>query len=76
MPLKSNGSSAFNTFAPNGNPVGLGLGHQRQRSKGGSSETTRYSAYSSPYSGYDRQSYGVNGLDYERDQGMTEFKVY
>ncbi|KAJ4351961.1 component of the polarisome [Didymosphaeria variabile] len=80
MPLKPNGSSTVNTYNPNtanGNPVGLGLGHQRQRSKGGSSESTRYSAYSSPYSGYDdRQSYGANGLGYERDQGMTEFKNY
>lgn len=72
MPLKSNVS----TNATNGNGLGLGLGHQRQRSKGGSSESTRYSAYSSPYSGYDRQSYGANGMGYERDQGMTEFKVY
>ncbi|KAF2440126.1 hypothetical protein P171DRAFT_435927 [Karstenula rhodostoma CBS 690.94] len=80
MPLKPNGgASAFNTStsnATNGNPVGLGLGHQRQRSKGGSSESTRYSAYSSPYSGYDRQSYGANETGYERDQGMTEFKNY
>lgn len=79
MPLKPNGAAAFNAYTPNsvnGNPVGLGLGHQRQRSKGGSSESTRYSAYSSPYSGYDRQSIGVNGLGFEKDQGMTEFKVY
>lgn len=77
MPLKSNvtlGSNAYTPNGTNGNAVGLGLGHQRQRSKGGSSESTRYSAYSSPYSGYDRQSYGANG--FERDQGMTDFKVY
>ncbi|KAJ4299789.1 component of the polarisome [Kalmusia sp. IMI 367209] len=75
MPLKPHGLSAYGTYAANGvngNPVGLGLGHQRQRSKGGSSESTRYSAYSSPYSGYDRQS----GLGFEKDQGMTEFKNY
>ncbi|KAL5428806.1 hypothetical protein PMIN07_011316 [Paraphaeosphaeria minitans] len=73
MPLKPNGSTSNVT---NGNPVALGLGHQRQRSKGGSSDSTRYSAYSSPYSGYDRQSYGANGMDYERDQGMADFKNY
>ncbi|KAF1978957.1 hypothetical protein BU23DRAFT_498021 [Bimuria novae-zelandiae CBS 107.79] len=79
MPLKPNGTSAFSAYTPNGangNPVGLGLGHQRQRSKGGSSESTRYSAYSSPYSGYDRQSVGANGMGLEKDQGMTEFKNY
>lgn len=73
MPLQP---SIYNPNTPNGNPVGLGLGHQRQRSKGGSSESTRYSAYSSPYSSYERQSVGTNGLGYEKDQGMTEFKVY
>lgn len=79
MPLKSNGTSAFSAYNPNsanGNSVGLGLGHQRNRSKGGSSDSTRYSAYSSPYSGYDRQSIGANGMGFEKDQGMTDFKVY
>lgn len=81
MPLKPNPYSAYSPYTPNsingnGNGVGLGLGHQRHRSKGGSSASTTYSSYSSPYSGYDRQSSGMNGMGFEKDTGMTEFKVY
>jgi len=78
MPLNSNvysTYSAYGTNGGNGNPVVNGLGHQRHRSKSGSSGSTGYSTYSSPYSGYDRQSIGMNG-GYEKDTGMTEFKVY
>lgn len=78
MPLKPNGYSAYSPYTPNsvnGTAVGLGLGHQRNRSRGGSSGSTGYSTYSSPYSGYDRQSTGMNGMGIERDTGMTEFKV-
>jgi hypothetical protein len=78
MPLKSNVYSAYSPYGTNGgsgNAVGNGLGHQRHRSKSGSSGSTGYSTYSSPYSGYDRQSIGMNGV-YEKDTGMTEFKVY
>jgi len=74
MPLNPTGYSSYNSYAANNAnnaPVGLGLGHQRHRSKGGSSSSTRYSAYSSPYSGYDRQSISANG-----DTGMTAFKVH
>jgi hypothetical protein len=76
MPLKSTGPSALNAYTPNGANGSVALGHQRQRSRGGSSDSTRYSAYSSPYSGYDRQSMSANGLGLEKDEGMTEFKVY
>lgn len=76
MPLKSTGPSALNAYTPNGANGSVALGHQRQRSRGGSSDSTRYSAYSSPYSGYDRQSMSANGLGLEKDEGITEFKVY
>jgi hypothetical protein len=78
MPLKPNAFSAYSPYTPNGangNGVGVGSGHQRHRSRGGSSGSTGYSTYSSPYSGYDRQSNGANGMGFERDIGMTEFKV-
>ncbi|KAF2677343.1 cell polarity protein-like protein [Lentithecium fluviatile CBS 122367] len=78
MPLKPNVYSSYSPYAPtngNGNVVGNGLGHQRHRSKSGSSASTGYSTYSSPYSGYDRQSIGMNG-PFEKDTGMTEFKNY
>lgn len=80
MPLKpGNGYSAYSPYTPNsvnGNAAGLGLGHQRHRSRGGSSGSTGYSTYSSPYSGYDRQSAGFSGMGIEKDTGMTEFKNY
>lgn len=81
MPLKPTIYTAYSAFSPgnaNGNTNGAGpaYGHQRQRSsKGGSSDTTGYSTYSSPYSGYDRQSAGMNGMANPIDNGMTEFKV-
>ena len=77
MPLKpGNGYSAYNPYTPN-SVVGNGIiNHQRQRSQGGSSSSTRYSNYSSPYSGYDRQSAAFNSMSVEsKDIGMTEFKV-
>lgn len=75
MPLKTNGfSNGGYPSATNGNMNGAAFGHQRHRSsRGGSSDTTGYSAYSSPYSGYDRQSLGMNG---HVDAGMVEFKNY
>ena len=82
MPLKPNGSSSYNAYTPNSingtgqsNGIGLGLGHERHRSRGGSSGSTGYSTYSSPYSGYDRQSANLNGFGHEKDAGMAEFKV-
>ncbi|KAH7355665.1 cell polarity protein-like protein [Pyrenochaeta sp. MPI-SDFR-AT-0127] len=82
MPLKPTVYSAYSAFSPNnanGNTNGAttGYGHQRSRSsKGGSSDTTGYSTYSSPYSGYDRQSAGMNGMGGPVDSGMLEFKNY
>ncbi|KAF2875874.1 cell polarity protein-like protein [Massariosphaeria phaeospora] len=79
MPLKPNTYSAYSSYTPtngNGAGTGIGLGHQRHRSRGGSSGSTTYSTYSSPYSGYDRHSIGMNGLGNEKDTGMTEFKNY
>ncbi|KAL5117154.1 component of the polarisome [Pleosporales sp. CAS-2024a] len=82
MPLKSTVFSGYAGFAPNGdngnangtNPV---LGHRRQQSsRGGSSDTTGYSTYSSPYSGYDSQGPGMNGTSPPVDKGMIDFKNY
>jgi predicted nuclease with TOPRIM domain len=82
MPLKSTNSGNYTAFspgavvnaAPNGTP---GFGHHRhQSSRGGSSDTTGYSTYSSPYSGYDRQSAGLNIPPPRIDTGMLEFKNY
>jgi hypothetical protein len=78
MPLKPSVYPGYTPYSPNignGTAVGNGFGHQRHRSKSGSSASTGYSTYSSPYSGYDRQSIGMNG-GFEKDTGMTEFKVY
>lgn len=81
MPLKTAAYSGYSAFSQNnangstngGNPA---LGHQRGRSsKGGSSDTTGYSAYSSPYSGYDRQSATMNPHGSQHDHGMMDFKV-
>ncbi|KAI8932533.1 hypothetical protein NX059_010710 [Plenodomus lindquistii] len=76
MPLKPAVYNGYNPAAASGNDNANGakpaFGHQRGRSsKGGSSDTTRYSNYSSPYSGYDRQSVGG-----QPDSGMLEFKNY
>lgn len=81
MPLKQNVYSRHNSMVAsnNGTPNGAtaGFGHRRhQSSRGGSSDTTGYSAYSSPYSGYDRQSTGMNGVAQPVDSGMLEFKNY
>ncbi|KAF2273120.1 uncharacterized protein EI97DRAFT_482744 [Westerdykella ornata] len=80
MPLKPNGYSSYNPYGANsvnGNGVvGAGMGHQRHRSRGGSGSSAGYSAYSSPYSGYDRQSGGAYGLSPLKDTGMAEFKNY
>jgi len=81
MPLKPSVFSGYSGFTPNnGNGVANGarpeFGHRRhQSSRGGSSDTTGYSTYSSPYSGYDRQSTGMNGTP-PVDSGMLEFKNY
>lgn len=72
MPLKP---AVYSNNAPatNGGTT-MKSGHQRGgSSRGGSSDTTRYSAYSSPYSGYDGHSVGGNGAP---DSGMLEFKVH
>ncbi|KAF2013887.1 hypothetical protein BU24DRAFT_249220 [Aaosphaeria arxii CBS 175.79] len=82
MPLKPNGQTTYSTYNPynsnatNGGLNGAAQGHTRHRSRGGSSSSAGYSTYSSPYSGYDRQSTGMNGLGFEKDVGMTEFKNY
>ncbi|KAH8721558.1 hypothetical protein GQ44DRAFT_623001 [Phaeosphaeriaceae sp. PMI808] len=82
MPLKPAVFSGYNAFNPNnanGTPNGANpnFGHRRhQSSRGGSSDTTGYSTYSSPYSGYDRQSGQINGAPVHADNGMTEFKNY
>jgi predicted nuclease with TOPRIM domain len=82
MPLKSTTFSGYNAFPPNSangasNGANPGFGHRRhQSSRGGSSDTTGYSSYSSPYSGYDRQSAAMNGASPHVDTGMTEFKNY
>jgi predicted nuclease with TOPRIM domain len=80
MPLKPASSPGYTAFSPaaNGAPNGTpGFGHRRhQSSRGGSSDTTGYSTYSSPYSGYDRQSAGLNIPPPRIDSGMTTFKNY
>ncbi|KAL6704675.1 component of the polarisome [Coniothyrium glycines] len=82
MPLKPATHSAYSAFSSNhvngaSNGPNMVLGHQRGRSsRGGSSDTTGYSTYSSPYSGYDRQSATLNGNGNHHDHGMTEFKNY
>ncbi|KAF2711843.1 hypothetical protein K504DRAFT_374566 [Pleomassaria siparia CBS 279.74] len=82
MPLKpGNGYSTYTPYSPNpvnGNGAVAALdlnGHQRHRSRGGSA-STGYSTYSSPYSGYDRQSVGFNGMGLEKDSGMIDFKNF
>jgi hypothetical protein len=77
MPLNAAAHSGYNV---NGNSSNGGVastfGHQRNRSsKGGSSDSTPYSPYGSPYSGYDRQSVGMDGTNGMNDGGMLEFKV-
>lgn len=76
MPLKS---TVYANPNANGNSASGGAalkqGHQRGNSRGGSSDTTRYSNHSSPYSGYDRRSVGMNGANGMNDSGMLEFKV-
>jgi hypothetical protein len=78
MPLKPTVYTPYNAYNANSmNGSGAAsptLGHQRHRSRG-SSSTAGFSSYSSPYSGYDRQSAGPNGLGIERESGMAEFKV-
>lgn len=82
MPLKPTVFSGYQVFSPSTvnaptNGTNSGFGHRRhQSSRGGSSDTTGYSTYSSPYSGYDRQSTGMNGISPPVDSGMTEFKNY
>ncbi|KAF2124521.1 hypothetical protein P153DRAFT_426525 [Dothidotthia symphoricarpi CBS 119687] len=78
MPLKPAALSTHNAPPPaqlssnnnNNEPstAAATISHNRS-SKGGSSDSTRYSAYSSPYSGYDRQSANMS-------DGMAEFKTY
>jgi predicted nucleic acid-binding Zn-ribbon protein len=82
MPLKPAVFSGYTAFTPNSinaptNGASPGFGHRRhQSSRGGSSDTTGYSTYSSPYSGYDRQSAAMNGMSPHVESGMTEFKNY
>jgi predicted nucleic acid-binding Zn-ribbon protein len=82
MPLKPTVFSGYTAFTPNSvngptNGASSGFGHRRhQSSRGGSSDSTRYSTYSSPYSGYDRQSAAMNGASPHIESGMTEFKNY
>ncbi|KAF2848550.1 cell polarity protein-like protein [Plenodomus tracheiphilus IPT5] len=80
MPLKPSVYNGYSASPPNANGNANGgkpFGHHRGRSsKGGSSDSTRYSNYSSPYSGYDRQSVGLNGMGGQPDSGMLEFKNY
>lgn len=87
MPLKPNGYNSYNPYSAtnsvngNGNGIAAALGHTRHRSRGGSGSSAGYSAYSSPYSGYDRQSGGAYGMGMgmsmspQKDTGMAEFKV-
>lgn len=82
MPLKPTVFAGYTAFTPNSinpptNGANSGFGHRRhQSSRGGSSDTTGYSTYSSPYSGYDRQSAALNGGSPPANNGMTEFKNY
>lgn len=82
MPLKPTVFAGYTAFTPNSinpptNGANSGFGHRRhQSSRGGSSDTTGYSTYSSPYSGYDRQSAALNGGTTNADSGMTDFKNY
>jgi predicted nuclease with TOPRIM domain len=76
MPLKPSVYTANGIQNRNSNGAGS-RGHQRGAgSKDGSIDSTaRYSDYSSPYSGYDRQSTGPNDMGGQDDNGMTEFKA-
>jgi myosin heavy subunit len=84
MPLKPTVYGGYSALTPNNtsdngsssntNGYGPDRGHQRGLSSKGSN-ATGYSAYSSPYSGYDRQSSMSNGASGQNDSGMTEFKV-
>jgi predicted nuclease with TOPRIM domain len=82
MPLKPTVYPGYQPYSPGlvnpaTNGASSGPGHRRhQSSRGGSSDTTGYSTYSSPYSGYDRQSAAMNGISPPVDSGMTEFKNY
>ncbi|KAJ4368548.1 component of the polarisome [Didymella sp. IMI 355093] len=89
MPLKPTIFGGYSAFTPNSignnasdnsssnNPNGIGpdRGHQRGLSSKGSN-ATGYSTYSSPYSGYGRESSGSNGINVQTDNGMTGFKNY
>jgi predicted nuclease with TOPRIM domain len=76
MPLRPSVYTANGIQNRNSNGAGS-RGHQRGAgSKDGSIDSTaRYSDYSSPYSGYDRQSTGPNDMGGQDDNGMTEFKA-
>lgn len=67
-------NTSDNSSSNNANGIGPDRGHQRGLSSKGSN-ATGYSAYSSPYSGYDRQSTDSNGVNGQDDSGMTQFKV-
>ncbi|KAJ4338133.1 component of the polarisome [Ascochyta clinopodiicola] len=89
MPLKPTVFGGYGAFTPNSvgnnasentstintNGVGPDRGHQRGLSSKGSN-ATGYSGYSSPYSGYGRESAGLNAVNSQDDVGMTEFKNY
>lgn len=88
MPLKPTVFGGYSAFTPNSignnasdnssnnntNGIGPDRGHQRGLSSKGSN-ATGYSAYSSPYSGYGRESTGSNGVNGQTDSGMTGFRV-
>lgn len=83
MPLKPTVFGGYSAFTPNSinnnssnamNGVGPERGHQRGMSSKGSN-ATGYSTYSSPYSGYGRESSGSIGGNGQSDKGMTDFKV-
>jgi hypothetical protein len=57
-----------------GNGLGLGLGHLRHRSRGGSTDSATYSHLSSSYGG--RRSDILHSIGIEKDTGMNEFKNY
>ena len=75
MPLGKGSYSPYASYVngANGN-AGLGLGHLRHRSRGGSSDSAAYSHLSSSYGG--RRSDILNSIGVEKDTGMNEFKNY
>lgn len=88
MPLKPTVFGGYSVFTPNSincpngnmssnniNGIGPDRGHQRGMSSKGSN-ATGYSSFSSPYSGYGRDSSGSHGVNGQHDNGVIEFKNY